>query len=129
VTTSAAVFREAGYAALLMNNDQRSGSGLTITAATGPGGVVLVVSGGLDYHSSEQFGAAVTRAFADGAAELVADLSALAYCDSSGVAALVRAHKQAVRESRRFVVHNPDTTLSRVFALTGLDAVLTVTYS
>ncbi|MFI5914068.1 STAS domain-containing protein [Dactylosporangium sp. NPDC051541] len=109
-----------------MNSDQRSGSGLTITAAAGPGGVVLVASGALDYHSSEHFAAAVNQAFAGGAAELVADLSGLAYCDSSGVAALVRAHKQALREGRRFVVRNPDTTLSRVLALTGLDSVLTI---
>ncbi|MEU7874463.1 STAS domain-containing protein [Dactylosporangium sp. NPDC049140] len=109
-----------------MNNDQRSGSGLKITSGTGPDGVVLVVSGALDYTSVESFAAEAARAFDGGAERVTADLSALAYCDSSGVAALVRAHKQAVREGRRFVVRSPNTTLSRVFALTGLDAVLTI---
>ncbi|WP_433087672.1 STAS domain-containing protein [Dactylosporangium sp. CA-052675] len=109
-----------------MNGDRRSGSGLTITAGTGPDGVVLSVAGALDYTSIERFGEAVTGAFESGTDTLTADLSGLAYCDSSGVAALVRAHKHAVREGRRFVVRAPNTTLSRVFALTGLDAILTI---
>ncbi|WP_433061462.1 STAS domain-containing protein [Dactylosporangium sp. CS-033363] len=109
-----------------MNNDQRSGSGLHITTGAGPEGVVLEVSGALDYTSSERFGAAVSEAYSDGAAVVTADLGGLGYCDSSGVASLVRAHKLAAREGRRFVVRAPDTTLARVFALTGLDAVLEI---
>jgi anti-sigma B factor antagonist len=109
-----------------MNTDPRPGSGLTITAGTGPGGVVLALSGALDYHSSARFSAAVEREFDTGAASLTADLAEVGYCDSSGVAALVRAHKAAVAAGRRFTVRNPDPTLERVFTLTGLEAVLTI---
>ena len=116
-----------------MGSDQHSdppqpgvGSGLTITTGEEPGAVVLVVSGALDYHSSERFAAAVTQAFATGTARIVADLGRLSYCDSSGVAAMVRAHKLAAGDGRLFVVRHPNTTLARVFALTGLDAILAI---
>jgi anti-sigma B factor antagonist len=109
-----------------MDSDQRSGSGLTITAGTGPHGVVLALEGALDYHSAARFSAAVQRELETGAVSLTADLTEVGYCDSSGVAALVRAHKAAVAAGRRFAVRSPDPTLDRVFVLTGLDSVLTI---
>jgi anti-anti-sigma factor len=57
---------------------------------------------------------------------VVADLSGTAFCDSSGVRALVRAHQRAVaaRTELRLVVPSP--AVGRVLELMGVDALLPV---
>ncbi|WP_432993474.1 STAS domain-containing protein [Dactylosporangium sp. CA-233914] len=116
-----------------MASDQRSelprgdrGASLTIAVVADPGGVALEVAGALDYSTADRLSTAVLHEFGAGAGVVTVDLGGVGFCDSSGVAALVRAHKAAVRQGRRFVVRRADTTLDRVFALTGLDAVLTI---
>ncbi|WP_426513887.1 STAS domain-containing protein [Dactylosporangium sp. McL0621] len=111
-----------------MVEDQRQGEAtLTIaTAAVADGVVVLTVTGALDYHTAGRFGAAVQQAFEAGAATVTADVSAVGFTDSSGLAALIRAHKAAHLAGRRFALRGPDHNLRRILTVTGLDTVLDI---
>ncbi|MEV6932709.1 STAS domain-containing protein [Dactylosporangium sp. NPDC051485] len=106
-----------------------SRAGLRITASDDPaGGVLLIAIGALDYSSANGLVVAVQRAFDAGAQGVTADLAGIGFSDSSGLAALIRAHKSALHGGRRFTVRNPDHNLSRIFALTGLHTVLDITH-
>ena len=61
-----------------------------------------------------------------GPAALIVDMSRTTFCDSSGVHALVRAHKRAAASGAdmRLVVTAPG--VQRVLAITGVDRLITV---
>ena len=63
-------------------------------------------------------------AAADGHGTLVVDMTATRFCDSSGLHALIAAHKRAEAEGREVLLVIPDTAVLRVFALTGMDRVI-----
>lgn len=60
------------------------------------------------------------RALATSARSVIVDLSELTFCDSSGVAALVTAKRQAEATGRCFSLVKPSPTVRRVFELLGL---------
>ncbi|MEV0566840.1 STAS domain-containing protein [Dactylosporangium sp. NPDC050588] len=113
-----------------MNDDRHADpqpaiqSELTITTTTGSGETRLVAVGYLDFASAEAFHAAVLQAFDAGARAVTADVAGIAFSDSSGLAALIRAHKTAARLGRRFGIADPGDRLTRIFAMTALDQVL-----
>nr|BFE57891.1 hypothetical protein GCM10020063_024170 [Dactylosporangium thailandense] len=110
------------------NQQADSQATLTVTAgADAAGGVLLTVAGALDYHTAARFGAAVQRAYDEGAPAVTADLSRVGFTDSSGLASLIRAHKAAHLAGRRFSLRGPDHNLRRILAVTGLDTVLNIT--
>jgi anti-sigma B factor antagonist len=53
-------------------------------------------------------------------ATVVADLSAVAFCDSSGLRTLVQAHRFAQSNGHALRIAAPSAALERVFELTGL---------
>jgi len=106
--------------------DPRAELTIDVTAGPAAGEVVVTAVGGLEYEAVGAFVDAVHDAFDGGAAVVVADVSGVDYCDSSGLAALVRCNKTAQRSGRRFVVRNPDPILSRMLVITCLDSVLEV---
>ncbi|MFI5915824.1 STAS domain-containing protein [Dactylosporangium sp. NPDC051541] len=115
-----------------MDHDQPSdehpaAAGLTITKTTDPAGAVLItVAGSLDYDTIATLSTAVRDAYAADAPAVAIDLAAVGFCDSSGLAALVRAHKAALHAGRSLSIISPNPALNRMFALTGLDTVLPI---
>ena len=75
-----------------------------------------------DRGVSQQLGCAL----ASGAAVVVADMRATRFCNSTGLRALVLAHKQATADSiqLRLVITSADVL--RVMAITQLDTVLRI---
>jgi anti-sigma B factor antagonist len=59
-------------------------------------------------------------------ARIVADMSATTFCDSSGLAAIVTAYRQAVAAGgdMRLVIEHPGAR--RVFELSGIDTVISI---
>ncbi|MFD8232388.1 STAS domain-containing protein [Streptomyces sp. NPDC059696] len=91
--------------------------------ATGP---VLHVGGDLDYDQ-----APVLRDRLDGLPLssgqcLVLDLSGLAFCDSSGITALLAARQHALAADADVVLAAVPANLMRVLTLVGLDQVFTL---
>ncbi|HVM07710.1 MAG TPA: STAS domain-containing protein [Acidimicrobiales bacterium] len=58
--------------------------------------------------------------------ELVVDLSAVGFLDSSGLSVLVAHHKRLRVREASFVVASPSSGIRRIFSIAGLDGVLTI---
>jgi len=88
------------------------------------GCVVVSVDGELDLGTAEQLQETLTTAIAEAAGPIVLDLTDLRFCDSAGLAVLVKAHNTLSDQGRRLVLARPTTAVSRVLELSGLDQVI-----
>lgn len=69
---------------------------LTVTAHDGPGAsTVLKATGEIDRDSRERLRLVAEQAIIDGHPRVVIDLSAVTFCDSSGLSLLVDLHREA----------------------------------
>ena len=84
------------------------------------GGTVIVARGDLDYAVSDRFRACVEQALQSPPGVLYVDLQLVTFVDSSGIGALVSAHKQAERAGSRLVLENPSAMLLRTLRTAGL---------
>jgi anti-sigma B factor antagonist len=78
----------------------------------------------IDITNAEALRAAVLEAAANGHGTLVVDMTRTRFCDSSGLHTLIAAHKRAGAEGREVLFVIPGTAVLRVFALTGMDRVI-----
>ena len=89
------------------------------------GGVPVVAAPEeIDITNAEALRSALLTAAADGHGTLVVDMTRTRFCDSSGLHALIAAHKRAGAEGRAVLLVIPGTAVLRVFALTGMDRVI-----
>jgi anti-sigma B factor antagonist len=89
------------------------------------GGVPVVAAPEeIDITNAEGLRSALLKAAANGHGTLVVDMTRTRFCDSSGLHALIAAHKRADAEGREVLLVIPGTTVLRVFALTGMDMVI-----
>jgi anti-sigma B factor antagonist len=88
-----------------------------------PGALILRLCGELDMASRDLiepcFLAAIPVLY-----KVDVDLSALTFCDSSGIAMLLAAHNQARVQGTVLTLRNLQPSLARVFEASGVDHVL-----
>lgn len=84
----------------------------------------LRVSGEIDAHSVSVVDAALAEA--DPTSEIALDLSDVSFIDSSGLRALVAAHKRTEAAGGGLVLVGPSQPVLRLLGLTGLDQVLAI---
>ncbi|MFJ3770017.1 STAS domain-containing protein [Streptomyces sp. NPDC090082] len=91
-------------------------------------GVVLVLRGELDFESMVQLDEAGQEALAlgRGAGPVVADCAAMAFCDSSGIGALLRLMQPLAEQGRVLRLAGVPAAVARLFAITGLDRIFEV---
>ncbi|HEY3725190.1 MAG TPA: STAS domain-containing protein [Acidimicrobiia bacterium] len=89
-------------------------------------GDVLDVRGELDMASVPQFDAAIRLLMSTARTKLVVNLSAVTFIDSSGLGALLRAHRISRDHGVAFVLQDPSDRVRSLLALTALDATLRV---
>ncbi|HEY2793011.1 MAG TPA: STAS domain-containing protein [Micromonosporaceae bacterium] len=80
----------------------------------------LRLSGDLDLVGRDTFLDAITTAVADGVSELLIDLGDLAFIDSTGIGALVRARHTADQNSIRYAVIGATGRIADVLTLAGV---------
>jgi anti-sigma B factor antagonist len=109
--------------------DVSSPAGLTVvvTAGVPAGPVTMRLGGELDYTRVKRFREVITAQFDAGATTMIVDLSELTFVDSSGLGALVWAHKIAAGQNVSFCLHAPHPMLQRLLRITGLDTVFLIT--
>lgn len=90
-------------------------------------GAVVAIGGELDVSQVATFRATLVSLLVDGVSPLVVDLADLAFMDSSGLGALVAAHKKARVLKHRLVVACPHGVTLDLLSLTGLIRFLNVT--
>ena len=89
------------------------------------GGVPVVAAPEeIDISNAEGLQAALLEAAARGHGMFVVDMSRTRFCDSSGLHALVAAHRRARAEDGEVLMVIPDAAVLRVFALIGMNQVI-----
>jgi anti-anti-sigma factor len=91
--------------------------------ATGP---VLDVAGDLDFDQAPVLRGRLDQLPLSPGQCLVLELSGLAFCDSSGITALLAARQQALAAGADVVLAAAPANLLRVLTLVGLDQVFTL---
>ncbi|MGW4275179.1 STAS domain-containing protein [Streptomyces seoulensis] len=91
-------------------------------------GSVFTLRGDLDFESMVQLQEAGEREVVRGraAGPVVVDCSGLAFCDSSGINALVRLFRQLDAQDRVLRLAAVPDSVARLLSLTGLDQVFAV---
>jgi anti-sigma B factor antagonist len=102
--------------------------GLEISVDQPSEGVVVVApSGELDMSNGDLLGEAIERARQDGAANLIIDLRALSFMDSSGLRLLLDAWNESKLSDRRLSIVVAKTGLvRRVLEVSGCDTILPI---
>jgi anti-anti-sigma factor len=80
---------------------------------------VIEVGGELDIRTCDQL-ERVLGDVADRSGRVVLDLSELTFCDSTGLASLVRVHKRAQAAGGQLVLRRPQPRVYNLLTLTGL---------
>src|SRR5438552_4212588 len=89
------------------------------------GGVPVVAAPEeIDITNADALRSALLEGAAHGHGTLVADMTLTRFCDSSGLHALLAAHKRAQSEGGELLLVIPAIAVLRVFAITGLDRVI-----
>ncbi|MEA2423838.1 MAG: anti-sigma factor antagonist [Thermoleophilaceae bacterium] len=85
---------------------------------------MVIVHGDVDLKTAREFRGAIDDAAGDHKPRLIVDLSEVSFMDSSGLAALMGAHK-AHRAQAHVIVVCPEN-LRRIFEVTRLDNVMDI---
>jgi anti-sigma B factor antagonist len=106
-------------------SDQPPGAAgwLIRTEPTGTTSAVSVI-GELDLAVAPELEAAIADAFARAPERLVIDLSETTFIDSSGITALLRAHRHPLARSVALAIIPAADPVQATFALVGVDSVL-----
>jgi anti-sigma B factor antagonist len=99
---------------------------LTVRIEAGNAGCTLSLAGELDMANAATLEAELDRAADAGAAPITVDMRELEFIDSTGIAALVAAHRRLNDRGgeRVRLVRSKASAVQRVMDLTGLDAEL-----
>lgn len=85
---------------------------------------MIAARGSIDLHSSDELRERLTALVDAGEEKIVVDLTAVDFCDSSGLNVLVRAYKHARARNATFNVTGAYGRVENVLRTTGLDRFL-----
>ncbi|HEY2791329.1 MAG TPA: STAS domain-containing protein [Micromonosporaceae bacterium] len=88
---------------------------------------VLVIGGDLDLASVPALNDAGAEVLKAGARHVIADISAVSFCDSSGLSAFVRIANALAPRDGRLAVAGPQPIVRRVLEISGLVDIFLVT--
>ena len=97
---------------------------LAVSVGSEPGCVVLIVEGEVDMASVPTLRTCLRAAITDSNDPVIVDLAAVTFLDSSGIAALGRAHGQLQANARDMYVRNASPMVRRILTVTGLHHIL-----
>ncbi|WP_246251342.1 STAS domain-containing protein [Actinomadura sp. NEAU-AAG7] len=88
------------------------------------GRATIAARGSIDLHSSDELRSRLTELVDAGERVVVVDLTAVDFCDSSGLNVLVRAYKHARAQNAALTVTGAYGRVENVLRTTGLDRFL-----
>lgn len=88
--------------------------------------VIVTLPAEIDMANDRDVSQQLGSALATGATLVVADMTATRFCDSTGLRALVLAHKQAAAQHTELRLVITSANVLRVMAITKLDTVLRI---
>ncbi|MEU1224098.1 STAS domain-containing protein [Streptomyces microflavus] len=96
---------------------------LTLNTRTTSAGPVIELTGELDHHTAPEVRAALLALRLHPGQQLVFDLGALTFCDSTGITVLIAARNHALAAEASIVLAAVPDRVSRIFRIVGLDQV------
>lgn len=87
----------------------------------------ISADGEIDLATVSRLRSAITKALQAGAQHVTLNLDRVTYIDSSGLGTLVGTHKRLASSGGTFTVRCSQARVLRLFSITGIDKVLTVT--
>ena len=93
-----------------------------VEVTSGASGSVVRLAGELDLATIPDLNACLAAVDAD----IVVDMAAVTFIDSTGLDGLIAAHEQAATRCCSFVLRSPTGQVAKVLRVTGVDQVLTV---
>jgi anti-sigma B factor antagonist len=93
-----------------------------------PGGMdaTFTLVGELDLATADTFFNELVTFASETTGDVIVDCTEMTFIDSSGVKALIRAHRWLTREERTLELHRVNTACYRVFAVTRLHELIRV---
>ena len=92
----------------------------------GEGRHVVAVRGEIDLFTAPEFKQRMSAPIDAGRSNLVVDLSATTFIDSSSLGVLIGAHRRLRRLEGRLVIVCSNDAIVKTFRITGLDGVFTI---
>jgi anti-anti-sigma factor len=102
-----------------VHDDPAAPQGLTVARISDGGVPVVQAAGELDAASAAQLRAILDEVFTDGHASVEVDMAGITFIDSSGLSALIHAHKQAEARDGTLTLRSPSRIVVRLLELTG----------
>jgi anti-anti-sigma factor len=99
--------------------------GCHISTVIGDDEAVVVVAGEVDLQVRDELSSVLMKAQAP-SRDLVVDLSAVRFMDSSGLHALLNAYKSQRDLGRAFTIRAPSAAIVHLFKISGVDEVLPI---
>jgi anti-anti-sigma factor len=100
---------------------------LTVVVDRGATPPTIALSGELDPHTAPLLQGEIDGVLDQGGTDLVLDLSALGFVDSSGLRVLIAAQHQLAAQGGTLVLRSPSETVRRLLEITGLVDHVTIT--
>ncbi|HEY3941554.1 MAG TPA: STAS domain-containing protein [Acidimicrobiales bacterium] len=86
-----------------------------------PGAVLVTASGEIDVATAPRVQAAILAQLDGRPVDVVVDLSAVSFLDSSGISALIRARRRVGEVGGTLRLRNPQPKVRRVLQITGVE--------
>jgi anti-sigma B factor antagonist len=100
--------------------DQAVGPDLMLATDRAGARAVVTISGELDAYSAPSLEEETSRLLADDVSDLVFDLSATRFLDSSGLRAILTAQRRLTDSQGRLALRAPSEPVRRLLDITGL---------
>jgi anti-sigma B factor antagonist len=89
--------------------------------------VIVALAGEIDLYTAPRLQSELAAALASGEpARLVVDMSAVEFCDSTGMNVLLAAHRRATEQGGSLELGGPRPAVRKILQVTGLETVFTV---
>jgi anti-sigma B factor antagonist len=110
----------------LYRSDGADLSDFDVVTVYGDGEVVVAVRGEVDLATAPRLWEHLEEAIPDATDRLIVDLAETTFIDSTALAVFIRAFKRLRHADGDLVLRAPSKTARKVFAITGLDLVMTI---
>jgi anti-sigma B factor antagonist len=99
---------------------------LKVSTRSHAGCALVSVTGEIDLYTAPHLQSEFTRLLQDGPSRVVIDMSAVDFCDSTGMNVLLSALKRMKEQGGALEVAAPRPAVRKILQVTGLDSVFTV---
>jgi anti-sigma B factor antagonist len=100
---------------------------LRVDSSSAADTAAICATGEIDLATVNTLRSAIAKSMQQGASHLTLNLDKVTYIDSSGLGTLIGAHKRLTSSGGSLTIRCSQARILRLFAITGLDRVLTVT--